>query len=373
MSQTLEPAPVESLRVAAFTVPTDAPESDGTIRWEDTTLVAVEARAGGEVGLGYTYGHRAAVALIAQKLGPLVLGRPVTGAPEGVWQAMVDAVRNLGRPGLAAHAISAVDAALWDLTARSLDVPLVDLLGRAHDRLPVYGSGGFTSYDDGRLTDQLASWTAAGIDRVKMKTGRDPADDPRRVALARRAVGDDVALFVDANGALDVASARLACRWLTDLGVTWFEEPVSSDDLPGMRRVRDAAPGLAITAGEYGYDLWTFRRMLAAEAVDVIQADATRCLGITGFRKVAILAEAFHVPLSTHTAPGLHLHPACAARPAVHLEYFHDHVRIERTLFDGLPALEDGCLAPDRTRPGHGLRLRWADAEAHRVAEETIR
>lgn len=358
---------VDSLEEAAFTIPTDALEADGTLQWASTTIVVVEAHGGGERGLGYTYTHAAAAMLVRDLLAPLIEGRDAL-SPPAAWHAMVDGVRNVGRAGLVACAISAVDAALWDLKARLLGVSLVDLLGAVRESVPVYGSGGFVSYDDARLGAQLAGWVEAGCTMVKMKIGADRARDRRRIAVARDAIGAEVALFVDANGALTPAEALATARMLDDYGVTWFEEPVSSDDLTGLRQVRQRAPGgLAIAAGEYGDSAWYFDRMLAAEAVDVLQADATRCLGITGFLAAAARVGAAHLPLSAHTAPGLHLHVCCAAEPVVHVEYFHDHVRIERALFDGLPALKNGRLAPERTRPGNGLDFKRRDAEPHRV------
>jgi L-alanine-DL-glutamate epimerase-like enolase superfamily enzyme len=359
---------IDHLGVSAFAIPTDAPESDGTASWSSTTVVVVEAFAGGHSGLGYTYADAAAAFVIERVLAPVVIGEDAYALQRN-WVAMQRAVRNAGREGIASMAISAVDAALWDLAARLLDAPLCDLLGRARDSVAVYGSGGFTSYDDARLTEQLRGFAAEGTRAVKMKVGTEPADDVRRVAVARAAVGDDVELFVDANGAYSVTSARAFANECDAIGVTWFEEPVSSDDLAGLSFLRERAPaGMAIAAGEYGWDARYYRRMLEAHAVDVVQADATRCLGITGFLRVAALASAFEVPLSAHCAPALHLHPACAAESLVHLEWFHDHVRIERLLFDGAPALRDGQITVDRSRAGNGLALRRDEAERFAIA-----
>ena len=153
----------------------------------------------------------------------------------------------------------------------------------------------------------------------------------------------------------------------TEAQVTWFEEPVSSDDLEGLALIVDRAPvGMDIAAGEYGYDAFYFRRMLQARAVDVLQADATRCGGITGFLKAAALSESFNIPLSAHTAPSLHAHACCAAANARHVEYFHDHARIEALAFDGAVRPRRGLLYPDRSRPGFGLELRAADLEKYR-------
>ena len=284
------------------------------------------------------------------------------------WQAMVAAVRNVGLPGIAATAIAAVDVALWDLKARLLDLPLVRLLGAARESVPVYGSGGFTSYDTGALRDQLATWADAGIDQVKIKVGRSPRDDVARVRAARSAVGPDVALFVDANGAYAAKQALALAGEFARYDVCWFEEPVPSDDLDGLCLLRERAPaGVEIAAGEYGYDVRYFRRMLAAGAVDVLQADATRCLGISGFLAASAVADAFAAPLSAHTAPAIHLHPCCAVANVRHIEWFHDHVRIERALFDGVVEPVRGELRPDVTRPGLGLELKREEAARYAV------
>jgi L-alanine-DL-glutamate epimerase-like enolase superfamily enzyme len=280
----------------------------------------------------------------------------------------VQAARNVGRQGLAAAAISAIDAALWDLKARLLSTSVVALLGGVRDAIPVYGSGGFTSYSVDELRRQLAGWVAAGMRAVKMKIGRDAAADLARVEAAREAIGADAQLFVDANGAYDRKLAIAQARRFGDLRVSWFEEPVSSDDLEGLRLVRDRAPdGVEIAAGEYGYDLQYFRRMAQAGAVDVLQADATRCGGVTGFLQAATVADAWSLPLSAHTAPSLHAHVCCAVPRARHVEYFHDHARIEQMLFDGALTPVDGLLRPDRSRPGFGIELKRPDAERYAV------
>ena len=354
--------PVERVEASAYRVPTDAPESDGTIAWDHTTLVLVEATAGGQTGLGYSYADPATATLVRESLAEVVRGRDAMAVP-GAWSAMVEAIRNLGRPGIASMAISAVDSALWDLKGRLLGLPLVTLLGAVRDAAPVYGSGGFTSYSIDRLVDQLGGWVAAGIPRVKMKIGREPAADLGRVRAAREAIGPDAGLFVDANGAYARKQALAQADRFAELGVSWFEEPVSSDDLEGLRLLRDRAPaGMEIAAGEYGYDLPYFRRMLEAGAVDVLQADATRCGGITGFLRVGTLCEARSLPLSAHCGPSIHAHPACSLPSFRHLEYFHDHDRIEHMLFDGALTPEGGALRPDLTRPGLGLEFKRKDA-----------
>ena len=359
--------PIRDLQVSAYTVPTDAPESDGTYAWNKTTMVLVEVSAGNTSGLGYTYADISTATLIKTLLADVVLGQDAMNVA-GCWQEMVEAIRNLGRPGIASMAISAVDAALWDLKARLLNLPLVNLLGAVRAGAPIYGSGGFTSYSREQLQGQLAGWVEQGIPRVKMKIGRDPNADIARVHQAREAIGPDTALFVDANGAYSRKQALGLATFFEEEGVTWFEEPVSSDDLPGLHFIRDRVPaGMEVAAGEYGYDLFYFRRMLDAGAVDVLQADATRCAGITGFLRVDALCQAHALPLSAHCGPSLHVHPGCALPNFRHLEYFHDHARIERMFFDGVLLPRDGMLYPDLTRPGLGLELRRADIAQYKV------
>jgi len=365
----LSEVPIRSVRAQAYLVPTDRPEADGTIAWNSTTLVLVEVEGGGRVGLGYTYASACIVGLIRDTLGAVIAGKDAL-APQACFEAMRRAVRNLGREGLAATAISAVDTALHDLKARLLELPLVVVLGARRTSIPIYGSGGFTTYSDGELEQQLGGWVENdGCAYVKMKIGSEPERDPHRVAIAKRAIGK-ATLFVDANGACGATQAIRLAHVFAEQDVSWFEEPVSSDDLPGLAMVRQHAPdGMDVAAGEYAYTIDYVRTMLAAGAVDVQQADATRCGGVTGFLGIASLCEAFHVDLSGHCAPALHLALACASPRMRHLEWFHDHVRIERMFFDGAPQPRDGRIAPDLTAPGNGLVFKRADAAAYAVSE----
>lgn len=349
---------VESLGVSVCTVPTDLLESDGTLEWDKTTIVIVEAKSQELSGIGYTYADVSTGKLVDSQLRAIVEGRDPMDVL-GSWQAMARAVRNLGRPGIASMAISAVDIALWDLKARILGLPLVKLLGAVRSGIPVYGSGGFTSYSRDELQKQLSGWIESGIRMVKMKIGREPGKDPQRVRSAREAIGETAGLFVDANGAYSRKQALRLAEIFQEVDVRWFEEPVSSDDLEGLRLIRDRAPdGMDIAAGEYGYDANYFRTMLQAGAVDVLQADATRCGGITGFLQAGALCSAHSMPLSAHTAPAIHMHVCCAVPNAVHLEYFHDHVRIENLLFDGVAEPKHGELTPILARHGLGLDVR---------------
>jgi L-alanine-DL-glutamate epimerase-like enolase superfamily enzyme len=356
---------IADIQVSAYRIPTDRPEADGTIHWTSTTLIVVDAIADSGVrGIGYTYAAMAAVSVIDELLREAVVGCPVDDT-RAMWEAMVRRVRNAGRPGIAATAISAVDTALWDLKAKTHDTALCTLLGARRETVPIYGSGGFTSYTEAELVEQLTDWVAAGIPRVKMKIGKEwgtfEHEDLERIHLARRAIGERAELFVDANGAYTVKQAIRVAHRAADAGVTYFEEPISSDHRDELRMVREQAP-MDIAAGEYGYDPWYFRDLLEARAVDIMQADATRCLGVTGWLEAAAVAHSFATPLSSHCAPSIHAHLGAAAPQFSHAEYFHDHVRIEHLLFDGALDPIGGELRPDPSRPGLGLAFKRADA-----------
>ncbi len=350
------------MEISVYKIPTDGAESDGTLAWNSTTMVLVEVFAGGKNGLGFSYASRSTAELIKEKLQKRVVGTDALDV-QRTWESMVRTVRNLGRPGIASMAIAAVDTALWDLKAQLLGLPLVRLLGQVRPGIAAYGSGGFTSYSVERLQKQLSGWAEAGLPAVKMKIGREPDQDLARVMAAREAIGIKTELYVDANGAYDRKQALSQAEAFAACGVKWFEEPVSSDDLEGLRLMRDRAPALmVIAAGEYGYDQVYFRRLLEAGAVDVLQADATRCGGITGFLQAGILCDAFQIPFSAHTAPSIHQHPCCALGRAASIEYFHDHYRIEQMFFEGAAKPVGGELRPDLTRPGLGLELKRTDA-----------
>lgn len=362
---------IDGVTATVYEVPTDRPEADGTLAWSSTTLVIAHVTGGGRTGLGYTYGSGACKPLIEGELAAAVTGHGVldTGA---ALQAMVRAVRNVGRPGLVSYAISAVETALWDLKGTLLGVPVWSLLGAVRDTVPVYGSGGFTTYDAAAARAQLERWTGdLAIPRVKIKIGESwgtaQARDLARIAFARNVIGQEAELYVDANGGYTRKQAVRMARAMAEHDVTWFEEPVSSDDLDGLREVRDQVDS-DVTAGEYGYDLTYFARMVDAQAVDCLQVDVTRCGGITEWLRAAAVAAARGLQVSGHCAPNLHAHVAAAVPNFRHLEYFHDHARIETMLFDGALDPSGGVLRPDPSRPGLGLTLKDANCARYRVA-----
>ncbi|MEU4214166.1 enolase C-terminal domain-like protein [Actinoplanes sp. NPDC026623] len=357
-----------ALTAEAYTIPTDAPEGDGTLAWTSTTLVLVRAAGTGQTGLGWTYGPPATVQVITGMLAEVVVDTDPDDVP-AAWTAMHRRLRNAGTRGIGALALSAADNALWDLKARCHEMPLARLLGTARPKVPVYGSGGFTTYDAEQQHAQLSHWVhEQGIPRVKIKIGEswgtDVPRDLARMAAARKTIGE-AELFVDANGGYRRKQAIRVMQAAADLDVRWYEEPVSSDDLPGLAQVRDAVRA-DVAAGEYGWDLDYFERL--APSVDCLQADVTRCAGITGFQRAAAVAAAHGLEVSGHCAPHQHLAVAAATPNLRHLEWFHDHVRIEGMLFDGAAGAAGGAVAVNRSSPGNGLNFRDADAERWRSA-----
>jgi L-alanine-DL-glutamate epimerase-like enolase superfamily enzyme len=358
---------IQQVTSTAYKIPTDAPEADGTIQWQSTTLVIVEINAGDKIGFGFSYADETSAVFINKTLAPLLTGRDAMDIT-AINAFLVQQIRNNGTTGIAMMAVSAVDNALWDLKARILDLPLCKLLGQVHPSMLLYGSGGFTSYDRKELQQQFITWAEKGIKYMKMKVGTEPGRDVQRTREARDVLSDDTELMIDANGAYTVKQALKIAEQVTQYRVAWFEEPVSSDNLQGLSFIRQHAPAaINIAAGEYGYNLPYFEQMLSAGAVDILQADATRCGGITGFLKAGYLAEAHQLPFSSHCAPALHLHAALALPSFFIAEYFHDHERIEQMFFDGVTTPVDGVLVPDLSRPGLGIEFKFKDAEPYKL------
>jgi L-alanine-DL-glutamate epimerase-like enolase superfamily enzyme len=362
---------IEGVTAAVYVIPTDAPEGDGTLAWDSTTMVLVTARAGGQAGIGWTYASGAAATVVAEVLAGVVTGRSAFDVP-GAAEAMARALRNIGRSGVGAMAMSAVDVALWDLKARLLGLPVSGLLGGGRRQVPVYGSGGFTTYDEQQTRDQLSGWVDRdAIPRVKIKIGESWGSNERRdlerIALAREIIGPRTELYVDANGGYSAGQAVRVAQEMDEFDVTWFEEPVSSQDLAGLAAIRrQVRPD--VTAGEYSWSLADSARLIDAGAVDCLQLDVTRCGGITEFLRGAALAAAHNLQISAHCAPNLHAHVGAAVTNLRHVEYFHDHQRIEQLLFDGALSPAGGSLTPDPGRPGLGVQLRPGDAERFRTA-----
>jgi L-alanine-DL-glutamate epimerase-like enolase superfamily enzyme len=348
---------ITRITTAVYTFPTPEPEADGTLRWDSTTAVTVSLEAGGRTGLGWTYSSPAAATVIRTHLAGVVHDRDAFDIPAG-WSAMRRACRNLGTRGLVMQAISAVDIAWWDLKSRLLEVPLSALFGQARADVPVYGSGGFTTLTDRQLEEQVQWWLAAGCAAMKIKIGESWGSrvdrDLARVAQLREFAGPKVALMVDANGGYSVGQAARVGTALDDLGVVWFEEPVSSDDVAGLAAVRSAVRA-DVAAGEYVADAYDVDRLLPV--VDCLQLDLTRCGGYTGWLHGAAQARARNLDVSGHCAPSLHATVAGSIPNLRHVEWFVDHARLEPLLVDGAPEVHHGALHPRSDQPGHGMSI----------------
>jgi L-alanine-DL-glutamate epimerase-like enolase superfamily enzyme len=359
---------IDNVFASAYKIPTETPESDGTIQWDSTTLVLVEIYAGDTIGTGYTYSDSTAATVINSTLKQIVENENCLNIPL-LSKKLFSSIRNQGQCGIAAMAVSAVDNALWDLKAKLFNVPLCNLLGKSNERMLLYGSGGFTSYSDAQTQKQFEHWASQGITHFKMKVGREPGKDVHRVKAARKAIGERAKLFVDANGAYTIKEAIEKAKEFSEYNVSWFEEPVTSDNLSGLHFIKEHVPAMVnVAAGEYGYNLSYFQTMLNTDSVDILQADATRCGGITNFLKAENLCEARYIPFSSHCAPSLHLHAAVASPSFYISEYFFDHERIESMLFDGVGQPEDGYLYPDMSRPGFGIEFKHKDAAKYKLS-----
>ena len=349
---------ITDITTAVYRFPTPEPEADGTLQWDATTAVTVTLTAGNRTGLGWTYSSPAAAAVIQYELADAICGRDAFDIAGG-WSAMRRACRNLGTRGLVMQAISAVDIAWWDLKARLLDAPLAALLGPHRVQVPIYGSGGFTTLSDGQLAEQIEWWQSVGCAAMKIKIAQSWGAcidrDLARIEFMRALVGARTQLMVDANGGYRIGDARRVGAALDDLGVIWFEEPVSSDDTAGLGALR-AAVRCDVAAGEYAADLYDVGALLPV--VDCLQLDATRCGGFTGWLRGAALAQSHNLEVSAHCAPSLHAFVAAAVPNLRHVEWFVDHARLEPLLVDGLPEARGGALHPDQTGPGHGMTLR---------------
>lgn len=347
---------ITGVDVTAYKFPTPEPEADGTLRWDATSAVVVQVRAGDVTGLGWTYSSPATAGIVSNHLVGAVVGSDADDVT-ACYEAMRRNCRNLGTKGLVMHAISAVDVALWDLKARLHSMSLPALLGSVRDGVPVYGSGGFTTMTDDQLGEQIAGWREIGCTAMKIKVGEswggNVARDLARVGQLREQSGEGVELMVDANGGYSRGQALRVGAALDELGVVWFEEPVSSDDLDGLGVLRGALR-CDVTAGEYAADVYEIEGLCSV--LDCIQLDATRCGGYTGFLRGAAIAAAHNLEVSAHCAPALHAPVTAATANLRHIEFFADHARLEPHLFDGVPVVSGGLIRAN-TAPGHGLTL----------------
>jgi L-alanine-DL-glutamate epimerase-like enolase superfamily enzyme len=321
----------------------------------------------GEVGLGV--GVAASRSIIQDTLKPLLLGQDAL-AHEKLWDDMFWRVRGFGRKGVAFSAISSVDIALWDLKAKFFGVPLYRLLGPYTDRVPIYGSGGWTSFSELELVREQVGYVERGIPRVKMKVakdfGRAEDEDLRRLAAVRKAVGDDVEIYVDANNGFYAKQAIGFARRMANYDVRWFEEPVLADDVAGLAAVARAID-IPVATGEHEYTKYGFKELISQGGADIVQPDVGRVGGVTEWLKVAHLAHAFNLPVAPHAVQLVHLHLACCTPNLKVVEYLGVSEETDRLFYTDFPEPQNGMWSPYPDRPGLGLELNPRAVERYSV------
>ena len=360
---------IDRIETAHYRIPLPKALRDAThgeIR--DFAVIVARIAADGLEGVGYTYtvgqtGGAAIHALIESDLKPLLTGRDPRRT-EQLWQAMQRATHYVGRGGPASFAISAADVALWDLKAKAAGEPLWRLLGGHDPRVKVYAGGIDLHLPLEELREQTAANLDAGFRAIKMKVGRERLrEDVARAAAVREAIGPDVPLMTDANMKWSIDEALRASRALAEYDVYWLEEPTIPDDIAGQARIEREGP-LPVAAGENLHTIYEFQKTIAAGAVSFPQPDVSNCGGVTAWMKIAHLAEAHNLPVTTHGVHDLHVSLLAAAPNASYLEVHG--FGLERFLADPLP-IADGCTqAPER--PGHGVRFLWEELAPHRAA-----
>ena len=336
-------------------------------------LVVVRIKTdSGQAGVGYTYtvgteGGSAICAMIRDDLAPM-LNDADPRRVEQLWEKMYWQLHYVGRGGIASFAMAAVDIALWDLKAKAANEPLWRFLGGHDSQARVYAGG----IDLLMPLDQLAKQTDENLERgfraIKMKVGREKlSEDVERVSAMRKLLGPDILLMVDANMKWTADQAIKASRAFADFDVYWLEEPTIPDDVEGHRRVRSEG-ALPVATGENLHTIYEFQKMIAGNAVSFPEPDVSNIGGITPWLKVAKMAEAYNLPVTTHGVHELHVH-LLAAVPNASLLEAHGFGLDRYTT--GPVAIRDGwAIAPDR--PGHGVEFDWDKLEGHRVNSHSM-
>ncbi len=360
----------------------------GQLQTFDSAIVRIETDDGlvgwgeGKNAAGSAGTYASLVHLINHEIAPMLVGRHA-GDINAIWEAIYNGVRaelaakrghalpELSRRGLSVAAISAIDIALWDILGKSLGQPVWQLLGgRKADRLPAYASGGWA--DAGKIGEQLQSYIdSGGFKAVKMRVGAmdgAPQVSAARVKAARKALGPEVDIMVDAHGTYTVADAKRFVHMVADCDLAWFEEPVVADDKRGMAEVRAAGP-VPIAAGESEATRFSFRELAVLRAADIFQPDPAFCGGITEAMRISAIASAFNLRLAPHLwagAPcffaGLHV---CAASPvSFTVEYSLGANPMIHDLVEETVSVNDGMIAIPEV-PGLGFTISERFLEKH--------
>lgn len=360
---------IEHVQVDHFRIPLPVVLSDSThgeMSHFGLITVRIENTVG-QQGLGYTYcvgdiGGDAIRSLIDRELAPLLLGTDASEI-ENFWNRMWWHLHFVGRGGIAAFAMAAVDIALWDLRARIDDKPLWRFLGGEDPNVRAYAGGIDLQFTLQELETQTRGFLKDGFRAIKMKVGRDDlGEDVERVAAMRGWLGPDIVLMADANMRWSVEQAIAAARALQPCDLTWLEEPIIPDDVEGHARIAREG-GIPIATGENLHTVYEFERMIAHGSIAFPEPDVANIGGITPWLKVARAAHEMKLPVTTHGVHDLQVHLLAAVPNASYLEVHG--FGLDRFMMESL-VIEDGMArAPDRV--GHGVQLDWESLSPHRA------
>lgn len=336
--------------------------TDATRKVEMVGYVVVRVTTDqGLEGIGLTYhevGGEATRELILRNMAPKLIGRDPLET-EAIWQEFFHYLRGVGRKGLMYGALSAVDIALWDLKGKIVDLPLYRLLGGNRTKIPVYASGGWTSFSDDQLVDEMKGMVAQGYKAVKFKVGVEGGTNPRRdverVRKVREALGPTIDILVDANNCFDAATGVQLANRIREYDIFLFEEPVFADDIPGLAKFKRGTD-IPLGTGEHEYTKFGVRDLLLHDAVDIVQVDGARVGGYTEMLKAAALTQAWNVKFAPHAMENIHLNLAGAVPNTLFLERLIMFEEITARTFRNAPVPVDGFMEiPDL--PGLGLEL----------------
>jgi L-alanine-DL-glutamate epimerase-like enolase superfamily enzyme len=354
-------AKITALDAGHYRIPLDVALSDSThgvmTAFEILTIRVRDADGAEGVGYTYTCGRNGGAihSILARELPELVIGHDADRI-EHLWQHVWWALHYGGRGGPTVLALSAFDIALWDLKAKRAKLPLWNLLGGHDPKVPCYAGGIDLDLSVDDLLKQTEGNLAKGFRAIKMKVGRTRmSEDVARIKAMRAHLGDGFPLMVDANMKWTVDEAVRRARAFQPFDLVWLEEPTIPDDISGHARiVRDG--GLPIATGENMRTLWEFREIIAAGGVTYPEPDVTNCGGVTPFMKIAHLAEAFNLPVTSHGAHDVTVH-LLAATP--NRSYLEAHgFGLDRYIAEPLQIVDGQAIAP--SRPGHGISFDWA-------------
>lgn len=358
----MKPHKIADVKVHLVSGPIKGSFADATRTVEKVGFLIVRVLTDtGLEGIGITYhevGGEATKDLILRAIYPKIMGRDPLQTEE-IQKDLIPYMRGVGRKGLMFCALSAVDIALWDLKGKIVDLPLFRLLGGNKTEVPVYASGGWTTYSDDELVEEVKGMVAQGYKMVKYKVGVEAGQninrDVRRVAKVREAIGPNIAMTLDANNCWDAATAVQFANRVAEYDIMWLEEPVPADDIPGLSRFRRGTD-IPLATGEHEYTKFGIRDLLLNEAADIVQADGARAGGYTEMLKIAAMTQAWNVKFAPHAMENIQSHLVSAIPNAIFLERLLMFEDLTAQVFKDVPKPINGMM-PILESPGLGLTL----------------